>query len=102
MTARGYPGNSADTHSAGGGYLLRTVVRKPRLLVLITLAEAGGAQESVSLLLPALAEQFDVTLAARGPGPLAESAREAGVPFVELQHVRRAVHPWHDLLGLIE
>jgi len=77
-------------------------VRKPRLLVLITLAEAGGAQESVSLLLPALAEQFDVTLAARGPGPLAESAREAGVPFVELQHVRRAVHPWHDLLGLIE
>jgi glycosyltransferase involved in cell wall biosynthesis len=78
------------------------VVRKPRLLVLITLAEAGGAQESVSLLLPALAERFDVTLAAHGSGPLSESAREAGVPFVELRHVRRPIQPWHDVLGLIE
>jgi glycosyltransferase involved in cell wall biosynthesis len=78
------------------------VVRKPRLLVLITLAEPGGAQESVSLLLPALVERFDVTLAAHGSGPLSESAREAGVPFVELRHVRRPINPWHDLLGLIE
>jgi glycosyltransferase involved in cell wall biosynthesis len=78
------------------------VVRKPRLLVLITLAEPGGAQESVSLLLPALAESFDITLAAHGSGPLSESARQAGVPFVELRHVQRPIDPWRDLLGLIE
>ena len=33
---------------------------KPRLLILITLAEAGGAQTSVSLLLPGLTGEFDV------------------------------------------
>ena len=77
-------------------------MRKPRLLILITLAEPGGAQESVSLLLPALAARFDVMLAAHGSGPLSESARGAGVPFVELRHVRRPIHPWHDMLGLIE
>jgi glycosyltransferase involved in cell wall biosynthesis len=75
---------------------------KPRLLILITLAEAGGAQSSVSLLLPALAEDFDVTLGAHGEGPLREAASAAGVPFVELQHVRRAINPWHDVLGLLE
>ena len=36
---------------------------KPRLLILITLAEAGGAQTSVSLLLPGLTGEFDVTVA---------------------------------------
>jgi glycosyltransferase involved in cell wall biosynthesis len=78
------------------------VVRKPRLLILITLAEPGGAQQSVSLLLPALAESFDVVVAAHGPGPLAEAARQAGVSFVQLRHVRRPIHPWYDLLGLVE
>ena len=75
---------------------------KPRVLIVITLAEAGGAQSSVSLLLPALADQFDVTLAAHGDGPLREAARAAGVPFVALEHVRRSINPWRDLLGLIE
>lgn len=76
--------------------------RKPRLLILITLAEAGGAQTSVSLLLPGLAEQFEVTLAAHGSGPLCHAARAEGVSFVPLLHVRRPLHPWHDLLGLLE
>jgi glycosyltransferase involved in cell wall biosynthesis len=75
---------------------------KPRVLIVITLAEAGGAQSSVSLLLPALADQFDVTLAAHGDGPLREAARAADVPFVALEHVRRSINPWRDLLGLIE
>jgi glycosyltransferase involved in cell wall biosynthesis len=76
--------------------------RKPRLLVLITLAEVGGAQTSVSLLVPGLTSRFDVTLAAHGDGPLREAAARAGVPFVALTHVRRAIHPWHDVLGLVE
>jgi glycosyltransferase involved in cell wall biosynthesis len=76
--------------------------RKPRLLVLITLAEVGGAQTSVSLLLPELTRRFDVALAAHGSGPLRDAARAAGVPFVPLKHVRRSIHPWHDALGLVE
>jgi hypothetical protein len=74
---------------------------KPRLLILITLAEAGGAQTSVAQLLPALVMDFDVILAAR-PGPLRRAVGESGVPLVELENVRRAISPWRDLLGLIE
>lgn len=76
--------------------------RKPRVLILITLAEAGGAQTAVSLFLSELTREFDVTLAAHGSGPLCEAAHAAGVPFVQLEQVRRPLHPWHDALGLIE
>ena len=75
---------------------------KPRLLILITLAEAGGAQTSVSLLLPGLTGEFDVTVAAHGSGPLRDAARAAGVPFVHLEHMRRAISPWQDVLALRE
>src|SRR5204862_6700898 len=73
-----------------------------RLLILVTLAEVGGAQSYVSLLLPALADRFDVTVAAHGPGPVEEAARSAGARFIPLEHVRRAINPWHDALGLLE
>jgi glycosyltransferase involved in cell wall biosynthesis len=73
-----------------------------RLLLLITLAEVGGAQTYVRLLLPALCEQFDVTVAAWGPGPLREVAEGAGARYVALQHVRRPLSPWRDALGLLE
>jgi glycosyltransferase involved in cell wall biosynthesis/uncharacterized membrane protein len=75
---------------------------KPRLLMLVTLAEVGGAQTAVSHLLPALTEDFDVTLAAHGSGPLRDTARNAGIRFTPLEHLRRQIHPWHDVLGLIE
>jgi glycosyltransferase involved in cell wall biosynthesis len=70
--------------------------------MLITLAEAGGAQAYVAGLLPALAARFDVVVAAHGDGPLREASRAAGVRFVPLRHVRRALHPLRDLLGLAE
>lgn len=76
--------------------------QRPRLLILVTLAEVGGAQTYVSLLLPALAGRLDVTVAAHGPGPVVAAARSEGFRFVPLRHVRRALHPWHDLLGLVE
>src|SRR5436309_614364 len=75
---------------------------KPRLLILITLAETGGAQTSVSLLLPGLTGEFDVTVAAHGSGPVRDAARAAGVPFVHLEHMRRAISPWQDVLALLE
>jgi glycosyltransferase involved in cell wall biosynthesis len=71
-------------------------------MLLITLAEIGGAQSYVASLLPALAERYDVVLAAHGEGPLREAAAEAGVRFLPLRHVRRPVRPWRDLAGLIE
>jgi glycosyltransferase involved in cell wall biosynthesis len=76
--------------------------RRPRVLLLITLAEVGGAQTYVASLLPVLAERFDVTVAAHGPGPLRDAAAEAGVRFIPLEHVRRPIRPWRDLAGFVE
>jgi glycosyltransferase involved in cell wall biosynthesis len=72
------------------------------VLLVITLAEVGGAQSYVASLLPALAERYDVVLAAHGEGPLRASAAEAGARFVPLRHVRRPIRPWRDLAGLVE
>jgi glycosyltransferase involved in cell wall biosynthesis len=74
----------------------------PRILILITLAETGGAQAYLASLLPALPARFEVTLAAHGDGPLVAAARDAGVAFVPLRHVRRPLHPVRDPLGLVE
>jgi glycosyltransferase involved in cell wall biosynthesis len=76
--------------------------RRPGVMLLITLAEVGGAQTYVASLLPALAGRFDVTVAAHGEGPLREAAVEAGARFVHLEHVRRPINPWRDLAGLLE
>ena len=84
--------------------LLRPITRlvaKKRLLIAITLAETGGAQSYVAELLPALAERYDVVVAAHGPGPLEDAARRAGARFVPLRHVRRRIG-LRDLIGLAE
>jgi glycosyltransferase involved in cell wall biosynthesis len=72
------------------------------VLLVITLAEVGGAQSYIAALLPALAERYEVVLAAYGEGPLREAAAEAGARFVPLRHVRRPIRPWRDLAGLVE
>ena len=74
----------------------------PRVLLLITLAETGGAQRYVASLLPTLTQEFEVVVAAHGDGFLVEASRSAGVRYVPLRHVRRPIDPLHDLLGLIE
>jgi glycosyltransferase involved in cell wall biosynthesis len=76
--------------------------RRPRLLYVVTLAEVGGAQSYVRDLLAAAKEEFDVTVAAHGDGPLRVAAGELGVPFVDLRQVRRAISPIRDPLGLFE
>ena len=75
---------------------------RPRVLVLITLAEMGGAQRYVASLLPALVEEFDVAVAAQGEGWLADAARRAGARYVPLRHMQRAIDPREDILGLVE
>jgi glycosyltransferase involved in cell wall biosynthesis len=76
--------------------------RRPRLLILATLAEAGGVVTHLTLLLPALVDTFDVAVAAYGPGPLRAATLDAGARFVSLRHVRRPIAPLRDLVGLIE
>ena len=78
------------------------MVRAPRILLLITLAETGGAQTYVAGILPALAGRFEVVVAAHGDGPLREAALAAGARFVPLRHVRRDLHALHDPLGVLE
>lgn len=75
---------------------------RPRILLLVTLAETGGAQAYVGALVGALAPDYDVTVAAHGHGPLVEAASRAGVTFVPLRHVRRPISPWRDTLALLE
>ena len=72
------------------------------MLYVVTLAETGGAQSYVRELLPAVREEFDVMVAAHGDGPLRAACAELSVPFVPLRHVRRALSPVHDPLGLLE
>ena len=72
------------------------------MLIAITLAETGGAQSYVAHLLPAITKHFDVTVAAHGPGPLRDVASRAGTSFVPLNHVRRALNPFRDALGVVE
>jgi glycosyltransferase involved in cell wall biosynthesis len=76
--------------------------RRPRVLIVITLAEIGGAQTYVASLLPALVGHFDVAVAAHGPGPLQEAAEAAGARFLPLRNVRRPLSPWRDLAGFLE
>lgn len=77
-------------------------MNRPRVLVLITLAETGGAQTYVAALLPALVEEFDVAVAAHGEGWLADATRREGARYLPLRHVQRALDPREDLLGLVE
>lgn len=72
-----------------------------RVLILVTLAETGGAQTYVRELVATLTD-YDVIVAAHGDGPLIESVRRDGARFIPLRHVRRPISPFRDILGLIE
>ena len=78
------------------------VRERPRILLLVTLAETGGAQRYVAALVPALVGAYDVAVAAHGSGPLHAAVEEAGAEYVPLRHVRRPLSAWRDLLGLFE
>ena len=71
----------------------RTVRRRPRILIVVTLAETGGAQTYVASLLPALVDEFEVVVAAHGPGPLREAVRRAGARFVRTRARPAAAEP---------
>lgn len=74
---------------------------RPRVLLLVTLAGVGGAQACLAALVPALAERYDVVVAAHGDGPLPATVRAAGARYVALRHMRREVGA-RDVLALLE
>lgn len=101
MTSRQAVQDAAEEIPATGGVALRARER-PRVLIVITLAETGGAQTYVRNLLSMLVEEYDVTVAAHGEGPLAEATRASGATFVPLIHVRRPLDPFRDVAGFFE
>jgi glycosyltransferase involved in cell wall biosynthesis len=72
------------------------------VLLVITLAETGGAQTYVASLVPALVEEFDVAVAAHGHGPMRDAVLGAGARFLPLEHVRRPLDAGRDVRGLVE
>ena len=71
-------------------------------MLLITLAETGGAQAYVAALAAALTREYDVVVAAHGEGFLSDAARGVGARYVPLRHLRRQLDPLHDALALVE
>jgi glycosyltransferase involved in cell wall biosynthesis len=76
--------------------------RRPRVLIVATLAEVGGVGTYIAMLLPELVERFDVVVAAYGPGPLRDATLAAGARYVPLSNLRRPINPWRDLLAVAE
>jgi glycosyltransferase involved in cell wall biosynthesis len=75
----------------------------PRLLVVVTLAEAGGAQTFAATLVAGLRDGYDIELAAHGPGgALADACAELEVPFHHVRHLVRDPHPYHDAAAIRE
>lgn len=76
---------------------------RPRLLILVTLAEAGGAQTFAGALAEGLRDRYEIEVGAHGPsGALVETCERLEVPFHHIQGLRRSPHPWHDVEAAIE
>ncbi|MDX6619404.1 MAG: hypothetical protein QOK36_1790 [Gaiellales bacterium] len=76
---------------------------KPRLLVVVTLAEAGGAQTFVTTLVAGLRDRYAIEVAAHGPGgAVVDACAELGVPFHHVRHLVRDPHPYHDVAAVRE
>lgn len=61
----------------------------PRLLVIVTLAEAGGAQTFAATLVAGLRARYEVEVAAHGPGALADACARLDVPFHHVENLVR-------------
>ncbi|MCW5965655.1 MAG: glycosyltransferase family 4 protein [Bryobacterales bacterium] len=75
-----------------------------RIEYVITRADAvGGASIHVRDLASAMQQRgHAVTVLVGGTGPVTEQLGAAGIPFVSLSHLQRAIHPWQDLLAIRE
>ncbi len=75
---------------------------KPRILILITKADIGGAQIHVLELIRGLMDQYEFILAVGEEDYLARKAREEGIKVTVLDHLVRPLSLKQDILGFKE
>ena len=76
---------------------------RPKLLIIATLAETGGAQTFVSSLAHGLVSEYSIEIAAHGPrGALANTSAALGIPFHHIRNLVRDPDPFRDVLGVLE
>jgi glycosyltransferase involved in cell wall biosynthesis len=75
-----------------------------KILYLITLPEAGGAQTYVLDLAVALKDEFDITVASSGRNTdwLAVKLKDAKISWYPLEKVKRSIDPIKDILAIFE
>ncbi len=75
-----------------------------KILYLITLPEAGGAQAYVLDLATHLKDEFDITVASGGLNTdwLPLKLKDANIPWCRLKYVKRSILPHFDLLAIFE
>jgi glycosyltransferase involved in cell wall biosynthesis len=82
---------------------LRDVNGRPRLLILVTLAEAGGAQTFAGALAEGLQHRYEINVGAHGPsGALVDTCERLGIPFHHIQNLRRDPHARRDVEAAVE
>ena len=74
---------------------------KPRILLLVTLSEQGGAQHVVYVLARHLCEGFHVTVACSPGGSLIEKLRQERIRVVEIPELVRSLCPIRDLQAFL-
>ncbi len=76
---------------------------KRHIALAVTLAEQGGVQEFLLMFAKYLQNDgHRVTLLAGEGAWLFERCAKEGIPTIRLSHTRRAIHPWHDILAVLE
>jgi glycosyltransferase involved in cell wall biosynthesis len=77
--------------------------RRPRLLIVVTLAEVGGAQTFVSLLVEGLRARYDIDVASHGrEGAIVDACERLGLRYHHVEHLVRDPDPRHDLPAIFE
>lgn len=76
---------------------------KCKIALAVTLGEIGGVQMFLLRFALYLKEKgYDITFII-GPGDwLVNKAKEHDIKWIKLQHLRREIHPWKDLLAINE
>lgn len=74
---------------------------RPKVLLLVTLSEWGGAQYVVYLLAKHLARQYDVSVACAPGGELIPRLLRDGIRTYAVPELVRRPSPWRDLRALL-
>lgn len=74
---------------------------RPKVLLLVTLSDWGGAPHAVSLLAGYLQREYDVTVACGAGGELVRRLAGDDVRIVSIPELARTPHPWRDLRAFL-